>query len=53
MYYISSNADRSDLRFSFVIYQSTASILLVECTQNVLYNIQRQSKRLVLFICYI
>jgi hypothetical protein len=43
MYYITSNADRSDLRFSFVIYESTACIL-VECTQNVLYIIQRRSE---------
>jgi hypothetical protein len=86
MYYISSNANRSDSTcfffcyisinclhisgvypkfiiyhptpigatrraFSFVIYQSTACI--VECTQNLLYIIQRQSERLALFFCYI
>jgi hypothetical protein len=52
MYYISSNADRSGSRFSFVIYiyQSTACIL-VELTQNVLSIIQRRSERLdVLFL---
>jgi hypothetical protein len=50
MYYISSNAGRSGSRFSFVIYQSTACILL-ERTQNVLYTIQRRSERLdVLFL---
>jgi hypothetical protein len=52
MYYISSNADCSDSRFSFVIYQSTACSG-VECTQNVLYIIQRRSEWLALFVCYI
>jgi hypothetical protein len=49
---ISSNADRIDSLFSFVIYQSTACIL-VKCTQNVLYILQRQSERLALSVCYI
>jgi hypothetical protein len=44
IYYVSSSADRSNSRFSFVIYQSTACIL-VERTQNILYIIQRQSER--------
>jgi hypothetical protein len=44
MCYIPSNADRSDLRFLFVIYESTACIL-VECTQNEFYIIQRRSTR--------
>jgi hypothetical protein len=52
MYYISSNSDRSNSLFSFVIYQSTACIL-VERTQNLLCIIQHRSERQALFFCYI
>jgi hypothetical protein len=52
IYYISSNADQSDSRFSFVIHQSTA-YTAVESAQNLVYIIQRRSERLALFVCYI
>jgi hypothetical protein len=66
MYYVSSNADWSGLRFSFVIYQSTACISgsYQKCiiyhptsigaterrTQNLLSMIQRRLERLALFV---
>jgi hypothetical protein len=67
IYYISSNADRSDSRFSFVIYQSTAywsgaypkfniyHPMPIGATRafRLLYIIQCRSERLVLFVCYL